>query len=49
MENIMEVPEIIKYRTAIWSNNSAPNYLLKENANTDLKICAPQYSEQNYL
>ena len=34
MENSTEVPQKTKNRATIWSNNSTPGYLSKENENT---------------
>ena len=37
MENSMEIPQKIKNRTAIWSSNSTPGYLSKEDKNANSK------------
>ena len=36
MEKSMVVPQKIKNRTSIWSNNFTSEYISKENANTNL-------------
>ena len=37
MENSMEVPQKIKNRTTIWSNNSTSGYLSEQDENTNFK------------
>ena len=37
MENSIEVPQKVKNRTTIWSNNSTSGYLSEEDKNTNLK------------
>ena len=37
MENSMEGSQKTKNRTTIWSSNSTPGYISKENENTNLK------------
>ena len=37
MENSMEVPEKTKNKTTVWSSNSSPRYISKENKNTNSK------------
>lgn len=36
-EDSMEIPEKIKHKNTIWSNNSTLRYLPEENLNTNLK------------
>ena len=43
MENSMEIPQNIKNKTVIWSSNSTPGYLSKENKNTGKKKYACPY------
>ena len=43
MENSMEITQNIKNKTIIWSSNSTPGYLSKENKNTDKKKYACPY------
>ena len=37
MENSMEAPQKTKNRTTIWSSNSTPGYIDKENENINWK------------
>ena len=37
MENSIEIPQKIKYRTTIWPSNSTSGHLAKENKNTNSK------------
>ena len=38
MENSMELPQKPKNRTTVWSNNSIPGYISKENECSNSKI-----------
>ena len=38
MENIMQVPQKAKTRTTIWSSNTTPRCISKENKNISLKV-----------
>ena len=45
MENSMEVPQKIKYGTALWPSDATSGYISKETWNTNSK----EYSLQYYL